>query len=224
MVDSALLVLAGVIYNRLTGRRYPHSAVAVAAAPAARFTDADVDAAIARYGEVLDLPRDDLASLLEYAEAHAYGRRLGSLSCADVMSRGLVVADYAMPLQESWRLLRDLHIRALPVIDPARRLIGIITVADFLRHADLEHPEGLLERLRAFLRPRPGLYSDKPEVVGDIMTRDVAVALEDEPVTRLLALFAEAGHHHVPVVDGERRLSGIVTPADLMRAVLHAPG
>jgi CBS domain-containing membrane protein len=36
------------------------------------------------------------------------------------------------------------------------------------------------------------------------------------PIVELLALFAGRGHHHVPVVDGERRLAGIITQADLI--------
>lgn len=224
LLDSALLVLAGAAYNRLTGRDYPHAAVAAVPPPAARFTTADIDAAMARYGQVLDLGRDDLAVLLETAEAHAYGRRLGSLRCADVMSQELVVATPQMPLREAWRLLRQRHVKALPVIDASRRLVGIVTVSDFLRRANLDLQEGLVDRLKALLAAVPGSGGGMPTVVGDIMTHQVGLALADEPVTRLLALFAEAGHHHVPVVDAEHRLCGIVTPADLMRTVLHAPG
>lgn len=221
LLDSALLVLAGAAYNTLTGRRYPHRVGAAAPAPAARFAESDLDAAIARYGEVLDLGRDDLAALLESAEAHAYGRKLGSLRCADVMTRELVVADFAMPLHEAWRLLRQRHIKALPVVDPSRRLLGIVTVADFMRHANLDAGEGLAGRLRDFLRATQGLYTSKPEVVGDIMTREVCVAGEQRPVTDLLPLFAEGGHHHIPIVDADRRLCGILTQTDLVRALCH---
>jgi CBS domain-containing membrane protein len=221
MVDSALLVLAGFAYNTLTGRPYPHR-VAASPPPASRFTQSDIDAAIARHGQLLDLGRDDLMALLEAAEAHAYGRTLGRLRCGDVMSAEPVTADYAMPLQEAWRILRERRIKALPVVDSARRLLGIVTIADFMRHANLDATDGLAERLREFLRPRPGLHTDKPEVVGDVMARDVGVVGEDESVASLLQLFAEAGHHHVPVVDADRRLRGIVTPSDLIRAVLRA--
>ncbi|MEY4762908.1 MAG: hypothetical protein RLZZ200_2764 [Pseudomonadota bacterium] len=221
MADSVVLVLAGMAYNTLTGRRYPHRPQAASAVPASRFSEEDLDAAIARYGQVLDLSRADLAALLESAEAHAYGRKLGSLRCAEVMSRDPVAADYAMPLQEAWGLLRERHIKALPVVDAARRIIGIITIADFMRHAKLDEREGVASRLRDFLRPSPGLATDKPEVVGDIMTRQVRVASDHRPVTDLLPLFAEGGHHHVPIIDAERRLCGIITQTDLVRALYH---
>jgi CBS domain-containing membrane protein len=219
MANSLLLVVAGMAYNSLTGRRYPHGQ---RAAPAPRFTQSDLDAALAHYNQVLDVSRDDLEALLNEAEAHAYGRRLGSLRCADIMSRSVVVADYAMPLQEAWQLLRERRIKALPVVDGARCLLGIVTVADFMRHAGLDRRDGFAARLRDFLRPSPRSDSDRPEVVGQIMTRQVRVASDDRPVTDLLPLFSEGGHHHIPIVDAERRLCGILTQTDLVRALSRA--
>ena len=32
-------------------------------------------------------------------------------------------------------------------------------------------------------------------------------------------LFATTGHHHVPVIDAERRLVGIITQSDVVRAL-----
>jgi CBS domain-containing membrane protein len=222
MADSLLLVLAGAAWNTLTGRSYPHRPAAAAQPVTSRFTQADIDAAVSRYGQVLDLGRDDLAGLLESAEAHAYGRRLGSLRCVDVMSPDPVVADYAMPLEEAWRLLRERRIKALPVVDRGRRLVGIVTVADFMRQANLDVREGLAQRLWHVLRPARGLHADGPDVVGNIMSREVCSVVDERPVADLLPLFAERGHHHIPVVDAALRIQGIVTPTDLMRAVLRA--
>ncbi len=68
-LNSLLLALAGVAYNTLTGRRYPHVQV-VARPPAsdARFSQADIDAVLARYNQVLDISRDDLQSLIQQTE------------------------------------------------------------------------------------------------------------------------------------------------------------
>lgn len=217
--NSFLLLCAGVIYNRLTGRDYPHRQVATATSAGSRFTSADLDAALSHYGQVLDVSRQDLAELLNLAEAQAYQRRLGDLTCADIMTREVVTADYAMPLEEAWRVLRERRIKALPVIDRARRLIGIVTAGDFLRHAQLDDLPGLAGRLRDFMRPSSTTNSDKPEVVGQIMTRKVRVASAGRPLLELVWLLAEGGHHHIPIVDEERRLVGIVTQSDLVSAL-----
>ena len=105
------------------------------------------------------------------------------------------------------------------MVDRARRVIGILTVADFMRAAELDRHEGLAGRLRRLLTPTPTTHSDKPEVVGQIMTRQVRVASAERPLGDLLPLFAEHGHHHIPIVGSEARLVGIITQSDLVAAL-----
>ncbi|HSW20147.1 MAG TPA: CBS domain-containing protein, partial [Ramlibacter sp.] len=133
-----------------------------------------------------------------------------------------LAVQFGTPLDEAWDLMRDRRIKALPVIDRARRVVGIVTVSDFLQHAGFDRREGLGERLRALLRRDGAVHSDKPHGVGQIMTRTVRVASEDRPVAELVPLFSEAGHHHIPVIDAERRLVGIITQSDLVRALYRA--
>jgi CBS domain-containing membrane protein len=116
-------------------------------------------------------------------------------------------------------LLRRHRIKALPVVDRARRVIGILTVADFMRAAELDRHDGLADRLRRLLTPTPTSHSDKPEVVGQIMTRQVRVASAERPLAELVPLFAEGGHHHIPIVGDAARLVGIITQSDLVTAL-----
>lgn len=224
-LNSALLVLAGVFYNSLTGRRYPHVQLAPRKPQAdARFSSADVDAVLARYNQVLDISRDDLETLIRETELESYRRRLGTVRCADIMSRDPVVAEFGTPLQEAWALMQARRIKALPVIDRTRRVVGIVTQADFFRHIDLDHHEGLGGRLRDFIRATRTVMSSKPEVVGQIMTRQVRVASAERPMVELVPLFSEGGHHHIPIIDGERRLTGMITQSDFVRALYRAVG
>ena len=227
-LNSALLVLAGMAYNSATGRRYPHAQHAPAPAPGAtlappRFGDAELDAVLARYNQVLDVPRDDLADLLHEAELLSYRKRLGGLRCADIMSSPVVTAQFGMPLAEAWALLQQHRVKALPVVDRVQRIIGIVTRADFMRAAEAEQREGFAGRLQALLRPSPTVHSDKPEVVGQIMTRGVLVASADRPIAELLPLFTATGHHHLPIVGEQARLVGILTQSDLVKALSHGP-
>lgn len=227
LVNSVLLVAAGVFYNSLSGRRYPHAQAAPAPAGEAaragtRFTSADLEAALVHYNQVLDISRDDLEALLEGAERAAYRRQLGELRCAEIMSRHPVAVEFGTSLSEAWTLMRTHRIKALPVVDRVRRLVGIVTVADFMRGANLDLHEGIADRLRAFVRKVDRMHSDKPEVVGQIMTRQVRVVSENRAVVELVPLFSDAGHHHIPVIDGEQRLVGVITQTDLVRALCRA--
>nr|WP_315236050.1 HPP family protein [uncultured Albidiferax sp.] len=223
LFNSVLLVLAGVLYNSLTGRRYPHAQHATTAPqPTARFTAADLDVAMAHYNQVLDVSRDDLEQLLQYAELAAYQRNLGELRCADIMSRAPLTVEFGTPLNEAWALLQARRIKALPVVDRARRIVGIVTVADFMQQLDLQDHQGIVGRLRAFVRPIGSSHSERPEVVGQIMTRQVRVASESRHAIELVPLFSEGGHHHIPIIDDEKRLTGIITQSDFVRALYRA--
>jgi CBS domain-containing membrane protein len=221
LLDSLLLVAAGIAYNRATGRLYPPRPAAPPAVPLTRrsFTDADLDAVLARYNQVLDVSREDLVELLEQAQVQAWRRRAGQLRCSDVMSAAPVAVSFGTPLQEAWSLLRLHRVKSLPVVDQARRIAGIVTLADFMREAGVDTKPRWGQRLREWLLPSPTSHSDKAETVGQIMTRHVRVVSADRPIGELLPLFAGTGHHHVPVIDDEKRLVGIITQSDVVRAL-----
>lgn len=224
--NSLLLVVVGIVFNSLTGRAYPHRHVPDREAPqpvdANRFTRADLDAALQHYNQVLDVDPDDLVELLQHAQAVAYQRTLGELRCQDVMTPNPRAVEFGTELHEAWTLMRASRVRALPVVDRARRVVGIVTVADFLKHARLDDHQGLAARLQDLLRRSGRSHSDRPEVVGQIMTRKVRVVSANRPAVDLLPLFSEAGHHHLPIIDHENRLVGILTQSDLVRALSNA--
>ena len=227
-VNSLLLLATALLFNNATRHRYPHAHHADAgkhntadALPTNRigFTPEDLDAVLDKYNEVLDVDRDDLATLFKQAEMQAYRRRYEEITCADIMSRDLVTVEYGTALQEAWSLLRKHKVKALPVVDRARRVIGIITFVDFMKNANLDVYEGFDAKLRRFIRRTRNLHSDKPEAVGQIMTRHVRTVSEDMHIVELVPLLSDMGLHHVPVLDSERRLAGMITQSDLIAAL-----
>jgi CBS domain-containing membrane protein len=217
-----LLVGVGIVYNTLTGRRYPHVVTAEALKPhrsLGRFTSDDLDTVLARYNQVLDVSRDDLESILQLTEMEAYRRKLGAIRCADIMTRELITAEYATTLEEAWQLMRRHRIKALPIIDRGHHLLGIVTLADFMRHASIEGHIDIGERLRRLIRYTTTVHSSKPDVVGQIMTSQVRVMSADRHVVELLPLFSEGGHHHIPIIDAHRKLAGMITESDFVRAL-----
>lgn len=227
-INSLLLLAVAFVFNNATRHRYPHHAHADVskhntsdAPPTNRigFTPRDLDAVLDKYNEVLDVSRDELTSLFMQAEMHAYRRRYEEITCADIMSRDLVTVEFATELEEAWSLLRKHKVKALPVVDRARRVIGIVTFVDFMKNANLDVYEGFDAKLRHFIRRTPGLHADKAEVVGQIMTRNVRTVHDDMHIVELVPLLSDMGLHHVPVLDHERRLAGMITQSDLIAAL-----
>lgn len=222
-LNSFLLALAAVAYNNLTGRRYPHtqqSNLASADHAAPGFSGADLDAALAHYGQVLDISRDDLESILFDAEMHAYARRVGVVRCCDIMEKNTVTLAPGDTLAQAWRLMRLHREQALAVVDRAGRLVGMLGQGEVLRRAGLDGYSGLRERLRLlFAAPGQGH-------VSAAMTPCESVSAS-EPMNALVPLMMASSLQHVPVVDDDGVLVGMVTQARLLAAMVEtrlAPG
>jgi CBS domain-containing membrane protein len=214
-VDSLLLLLTALIFNVSARRRYPHHPVAHVNVhhtrdepPGARvgLTAQDLDDALRARGELLDVSTDDLEELFMEAEHRAWKRRFGSLRCEDVMARDIVSVMPSTPAQEAWQRLIDHAVKALPVVDQQRRVLGIVTLHDFFLGHDLV----------------PGAAGNAAWLVADIMTKDVLTASPRQELVDLMSAFSDGGRHHLPVVDGERRLVGMVTQSDMVAALLRA--
>ena len=228
-VNSLLLLSAALAFNNLTGRRYPHLAPLPAANPhktadplpteRVGFTTADLEAALERRGEILDVSTGDLDSLLHEVEMQAYHRRFGEIRCADIMSQDVATVSPEASLHEAWTLLCEHRIKALPVVGEDRGIVGIVTQTDFMEsaawgpHGELHF--GLGRRLRHAVKPRRSLK----RTVGEIMSSPVRTAAPETPVATLVPAMADAGLHHLPVVDADRKLVGIVTQSDLIAAL-----
>jgi CBS domain-containing membrane protein len=231
-LNSLLLLLTALFFNNATGRRYPHIAQhdhenkheTKDLVPTDRLgiTTEDLDLVLARYNQVLDISRDDLESILLETEMLAYRRRYGVIRCADIMSKDILSVKFDTELQNAWNLLHEHHVSALPVLDRAHKVIGMITKSDFIVHATHDTYEGFVRGVRRLLQPVRHAHSIKPEVVGQIMHKNVHVAFSDQPIVELVPLMSNDGLHSVPVVDDRSRLVGMITPSDMIAALYES--
>ncbi len=230
-LNSLLLLLTALFFNNATGRRYPHivqpdrankhNTKDVAPTERTGITPQDLDAVLARYNQVLDISRDDLESIMLQTEMQAYRRRLNGTKCADVMSKDVIHVEFGTELAEAWQQLKSHDLTALPVIDRGRRVIGIVTKADFLQHAEVGAHEGLGRKLTNLIRPSQLSHTEKHEVVGQIMTKEVYTANANQSIVELVPLMSDSEVHQMPVVDNDNRLVGMITQTDMIAALFE---
>lgn len=96
-------------------------------------------------------------------------------------------------------LMQKHRIRRLPVVDAAGLLIGIVAERDLLVAADR--------------------YLNSPVDVERIMTRQVVTVVATTPVIDAVMLMIERKIGGLPVVDTSRKLLGIITETDLLKAL-----
>ncbi len=227
-VNSALLLGVALLFNNLTGRRYPHLSQPTPAnphktadpLPSGRLgiTRDDISAVLAQYDQIVPVAPDELEDILHRAEIRAYDRRSGGVTCGQIMSKDVRTVGIKTSLREALRHLREHHVKALPVVDADNRVVGIVTQTDLLDKADWGMSatgSGLGWRLRAISN------SDRPlkGKVEDIMSTPVRAARPDTHIARLVPFMADQGLHHLPVVDEDGRLVGMVTQSDVVAAL-----
>ncbi|ESQ81022.1 HPP family protein [Asticcacaulis sp. YBE204] len=222
--NSLLLVAAGIVFNSVTKRNYPH--IAPVPKPDTntlrRVAPGDIAAALAQMDRVIDIAPDDLETLLILSEAHAYQRHMHHIRAKDIMTADPVHVEFGTSLEEVLVILRTHDFKLLPVTDKARRVLGVITPDDLFRHA-VGTPATLSENLKRLVRRTPSPHSHKPEVAGQVMTTAFTTADHLANMTTLTPLFTDRGRHHLLILDDTRRLTGILSASDLMRAVYHRP-
>lgn len=227
-----IFVMALVLNNLLPGRRYPARPARKRDKPH-RHTDAppikklgighhDLQHALHDMGTYLDISEDDLRQIYRMAEQYAQRRKMGAITCGDIMSRDVASVEFGTELGEAWSLIYGNEVKALPVVDNFRRVIGIVSVADFLKRAELGSHMNLKDKLLEFLRRTPGHASDKIEVVGQIMSTGIYVASEQMHIVELVGKLSDKDMHHIPVVDADQRLVGMVTQSDLVAAIYRS--
>ncbi|HKS15634.1 MAG TPA: HPP family protein [Pseudomonas sp.] len=208
LLNALILVVVGIVYNRLTGVRYPKLAAPRKdlhhthdPLPGTRvgISGEDLDQALEGIGEFVDVSRDELERIIEATEQHALHRSLGGITAASVMSRDVQFASPRTTLEQAWKMLDGHHLKTLPVLD-AGRLVGIVSLSDLVAPA----------------MARAGFsWRRKPVRMAQVMSRRVVSVSSRHPLERLLPLLSEQGLHCLPVLDGDS-LVGVITQTDLI--------
>jgi CBS domain-containing membrane protein len=214
-VDSVLMLLLALAFNNMAGRRYPHHGAprphphdtrdrlpTQRAGP----TREDLDAAIASFGEVLDIDRDDLEDLVMRTQLATRQRQWQAVRCSDIMSSDVITVGPTDSVDEAWQRLAHHKVKALPVADAAGKLVGIVSLHDFFIGQSAPEPNRL-PRMSTARR------------VEEIMTRRVRSARPEQPIAELVKGFSDGGLHHMPVVKATGQVVGMVTQSDLVAAL-----
>lgn len=125
-------------------------------------------------------------------------------------------------------LLSKSELGAVPVIDEDRKVVGIVSESDLIlseEESDLHLPHYLnimggvvfVGSMKGFEERLEKAFATK---VSELMTADPIVAHDYEAADRVAKKIADKHHNHLPVVDADGRLAGMVTRADALAALV----
>ncbi|HKG37236.1 MAG TPA: CBS domain-containing protein [Solirubrobacterales bacterium] len=124
--------------------------------------------------------------------------------------------------------LADLDIAAIPVVDGDNRVVGIVSESDLViteSEADLHLPHFInimggvifVESLKGFEERLKKGFAAR---VADLMTPEPVCARTGDDAREVARMIADSHHNHLPVVDDDGRLAGLVTRADALAALV----
>lgn len=128
-------------------------------------------------------------------------------------------------------LLAKTDLGAIPVVDGDNRVVGIVSESDLVlseEESDLHLPHYLnimggivfVGSMKGFEERLEKAFATRVE---ELMTADPIVCHDYESADRVARKIAEKHHNHLPVVDAEERLVGMVTRADALAALVAEP-
>ncbi|OLT26130.1 hypothetical protein BJF83_04590 [Nocardiopsis sp. CNR-923] len=127
--------------------------------------------------------------------------------------------------REVVEILVGRRVGALPVTDAEGRVAGVVSEEDLLHKEEFKGGD-YVPPPRARLRARlgtGGAARDKAEAsrAAELMTSPAVTVGPDSSVVEAARLMERRGIKHLPVVDEEKRLVGIVSRSDLLRVFLR---
>ena len=142
------------------------------------------------------------------------------MKASDVMTTKIVSVTPDHSVRHAAGIMLDHHVSGVPVVDDAGRLVGLISEGDLLRRSELglgaiaSGGRSAEDQARAYVKAHAWK-------VGDVMSDRLVTANEDTDLAKIATLMEENDIKRVPILrDG--RLVGIVSRADLLRAVASA--
>ena len=161
--------------------------------------------------------QDERQVLLDELRRQAYLHDLLRLTCADVMRKPPVTVTVNESIGGALAALDAHHIKLLPVVSAEGRLKGVVT------HVDLQP----LDEVLPFLKLASDTIAPESErrewPVTTVMSSHAQYVDATAPLTEVIPLFTKNGHHHLPVVDEDGRVVGMLTQADIVKLMLGHP-
>jgi CBS domain-containing protein len=138
----------------------------------------------------------------------------------DVMTREVISVLKYDSIVHAAHILSEKNISGLPVVDKKNKVIGIITQADILSIVGMRKGHTLKDLLKHMLGER--LPERKMgDIVADIMVSPAVTLTTRANIAEAAQMMDEKKVRRLPVVDGKNKLVGIISRADILKAVLR---
>jgi CBS domain-containing protein len=133
----------------------------------------------------------------------------------DIMTSPVHTVEPATPVESAAEIMGTRSVTALPVVDPAGHLIGMVSESDLLWHRVPSDPTAHLRRFSGTD------LANRPNTVGEVMSPYPVVTRPDVDVAEVAETMLERDIRSMPVVQ-EKMVVGIISRRDILRAMVRS--
>lgn len=138
----------------------------------------------------------------------------------DVMTTDVITVLKFEDIMHVAKILSEKNISGLPVVDKENHVIGMITQADILSMVGMRREHTFKDLLKHMLGEQLP-EQKKGDIVADIMAAPVVTIKRDMNIAEAAQLMDEKRIRRLVVVDEKNLLVGIISRADILKAVIR---
>ena len=153
------------------------------------------------------------------------------LPITQFMTSPVITVGPQTTVEEAVKLFAEAGVGGAPVVDDEGRLVGLLDDDDLLAGETRLHGPTTIELFGAYLtlpgerrRFEQDLRHALAQTVADVMDPEPAALGTDAVLEDAATVIIDRRVAHVPVVDADRRVVGIVTRGDLVKALYREGG
>ena len=208
LLNSILLLVIAIVFNRLLGKQYPTVAQvntrSTDPTPTQKVTiqPEDIHQVLAQETQLLDISEYDLQKLILKAQAQADTRFHIDLRCRDIMSKDVLCLYEDEDIQVAVEKFKQVNLMSLPVLNRAEQVCGTLALYEVVE----------------WFQKATDLRTSWQDQVKHIMKRQVVTVQPDQELQDLIPYFVERSFNYIPVVEN-KALVGIISRADMIAAL-----
>lgn len=143
---------------------------------------------------------------------------------SDVMVRDVVSLTPDMPVSEAWQKMVRNELKAMPVIDAAGCVVGLVTDEDMLVRGGIQQRLSITLHLpQEDIEKELNSLASSPLKVKDVMTQPAITISNDDFLGAAALKMVQSELKRLPVVDRDNHLAGMLSRLDILKQLVDAP-
>jgi CBS domain-containing membrane protein len=182
------------------------------------FSDEDILEGMQALPGYIDITVNDFKELYRTIYALARDRLQQRVTAGAIMHSPAHCLEAGTALMDAVSYLSKHNISGVPVVDEAKRIVGMLSEKDILHCLGIKNLTKSIQLMANTAAALPAIPASRKNMpIQEIMVQPALTVFEQSPLHDILELFRTHDINRIPVVDEAGRVVGIITRSDMLR-------